>query len=89
LNPAGGQLNVIFTDYALPGDRMTLTFDSASKKIVSLSVNTYMGEAKDAVTLQAQMATLPEGPSFTQQTILNATAKELVVTTTNSGYHRL
>jgi hypothetical protein len=89
LNPAGGLLNVIFTDYALPGDRMTLSFDSASKKIVSLSVNTYMGEAKDAVTLQAQMATLPEGPSFTQQTILNATAKELVVTTTNSGYHRL
>lgn len=89
LNPAGGMLNVIFTDYAQPGDRMTLTFDSASKKIVSLNVNTYMGQAKDAVTLQAQMATLPDGPSFTQQTILNATAKELVVTTTNSNYQRL
>jgi hypothetical protein len=89
LNPAGGLLNVIFTDYAQPGDRMTLTFDTASKKIVSLSVNTYMGQAKDAVTLQAQMATLPDGPSFTQQTVLNATAKELVVTTTNSGYQRL
>jgi hypothetical protein len=89
LNPAGGMLNVIFTDYAQPGDRMTLTFDSASKKIVSLSVNTYMGQAKDAVTLQAQMATLPDGPSFTQQTVLNATAKELVVTTTNSGYQRM
>jgi hypothetical protein len=89
LNPAGGVLNVIFTDYAQPGDRMTLTFDTASKKIVSLSVNTYMGQEKDAVTLQAQMATLPEGPNFTQQTVLNATAKELVVTTTNSGYQRL
>src|SRR5271155_1817554 len=32
LNPAGGMLNVIFTDYAQPGDKMTLTFDSASKK---------------------------------------------------------
>jgi hypothetical protein len=89
LNPAGGLLNVIFTDYAQPGDRMTLTFDTASKKIVSLSVNTYMGQAKDAVTLQAQMATLPDGPNFTQRTVLDATAKQLVVTTTNSGYQKL
>ena len=52
LNPAGGAVNLVFTDYAQPGDRMTLTFDTASKKIMSLSVNTYMGQAKDAVTLQ-------------------------------------
>jgi hypothetical protein len=89
LNPAGGMLNVIFADYAQPGDRMALTFDSSSKKIVSLSVNTYMGQAKDAVTLQVQMATLPDGPNYAQQTVLNATAKELVVTTTNSGYRRM
>ena len=89
LNPVGGLLNLIFTDYAQPGDRMTLTFDTTSKKIVSLSVNTYMGQAKDAVTLQAQMATLPDGPNFTQRTVLNATAKNLVVTTTNSAYQKL
>jgi hypothetical protein len=89
LNPVGGLLNLIFTDYAQPGDRMTLTFDTTSKKIVSLSVDTYMGQAKDAVTLQAQMATLPDGPNFTQRTVLNASAKQLVVTTTNSAYQRL
>ena len=32
LNPAGGVVNLIFTDYAQPGDRMTLTFDTAYKK---------------------------------------------------------
>jgi hypothetical protein len=89
INPAGGVVNLIFTDYAQPGDRMTIAFDTASKKVVSLNVNTYMGQEKDAVTLQAQMATLPDGTSYTQQTILNATAKELVVTTTNSNYQRL
>src|SRR5271154_790412 len=67
LNPAGGVLNLIFTDYAQPGDRMTLTFDPNAKKIVSLSVNTYMGQAKDAVTLQVQMATVPGGPNYAQQ----------------------
>ena len=89
LNPAGGVLNLIFTDYAQPGDRMTLTFDTASKKITSLSVNTYMGEAKDAVTLRVQMASLPGGPNYAQQTILTASAKQLVVTTTNSNYQKL
>jgi hypothetical protein len=88
-NPAGGVVNLIFTDYAQPGDRMTLVFNPEIKKIVSLSVNTYMGQAKDAVTLQVQMAPLPDGTSYAQQTILNATAKELVVTTTNSNYQKL
>ncbi|MGC2723863.1 MAG: hypothetical protein WA224_07860 [Candidatus Acidiferrales bacterium] len=88
-NPAGGLMNLIFTDYAQPGDQMTLTFDPATKKIVSLNVNTYMGEAKDAVTLQVQMASLPGGPNYAQQTILNASAKQLVVTTTNSNYQRI
>ena len=89
LNPAGGVVNLIFTDYAQPGDRMTLAFDTASKKIISLSVNTYMGEAKDAVTLQVQMSSLPGGPNYAQQTVLNASAKQLVVTTTNSNYQKL
>ena len=89
MNPAGGLVNLIFNDYAQPGDRMTLTFDAAAKKIVSLSVNTYMGEAKDAVTLQVQMASLPDGINYEQQTVLKASAKQLVVTTTNSNYQKL
>jgi hypothetical protein len=89
LNPAGGVVNLIFKDYAQPGDQMTLRFDTAAHKITSLSVNSYLGEAKDAVTLQVQMASLPDGTNYAQQTVLNATAKELVVTTTNSNYQHL
>ena len=89
LNPAGGSLNLVFTNYAQPGDQMTLTFDQGSKKITALHINTYMGDEKDAVTLQVQMATLPDGTSYQQQSVLNATAKQLVVTTTNSNYQRL
>jgi hypothetical protein len=89
LNPMGGIVDLVFRDYAVPGDQMTLRFESTTKKIVSLSVNTYMGDAKDAVTLQVQMASLPDGTNHVQQTILNASAKQLVVTTTNSNYQRL
>jgi hypothetical protein len=89
LNPAGGIVNVVFTDYVQPGDRMAISFDTAAKKIASLNVNTYMGQAKDVVALQVQMASLPDGTNYAQQTILNATAKKIVATTTSSNYEKL
>ncbi|MGC1448824.1 MAG: hypothetical protein WA830_02190 [Candidatus Sulfotelmatobacter sp.] len=89
LNPVPGAVNLIFSDYAQPGDKMTLTFDTASKKITGLNINTYMGEEKDVVTLQVQMASLPDGTNYESQTVLNATAKQLVVTTTNSNYQKI
>jgi hypothetical protein len=89
LNPVPGVVNLNFKDYAQPGDQMTLTFDTAAHKIVSLNINTYLGEEKDAVTLHVQMASLPDGTNYTQQSVINATAKQLVVTTTNSNYQHL
>jgi len=89
LNPVGGAANLVFTDYAQPGDKMTLAFDTAAKKISGLNINTYMGQEKDVVTLKVQMASLPDGTSYEQQTVLGATAKQLVVTTTNSDYQKL
>jgi len=89
LNPVPGAVNLIFADYAQPGDKMTLTFDTATKKIKGLSINTYMGDEKDVVTLQVHMATLPDGTSYESQTVLNATAKQLIVTTTNSNYQKI
>jgi hypothetical protein len=89
LNPAPGAVNLVFTNYAQQGDKMTLTFDTNAKKITSLKINTYMGEEKDVVTLDVQMGSLPDGTNYAQQTVLNATAKQLVVTTTNSNYQKM
>ena len=89
LNPAGALVNFVFRDYAQPGDTMTLTFDRAHAAVVSFDVNTYMGQAKDAVILHVKMDKLPDGTTYIQQTVLNGTAKQLVVTTTNSNYQKL
>jgi hypothetical protein len=35
------------------------------------------------------MARLPDGTSYAEQIVLNATAKQFVVTTTNSNYQKL
>lgn len=82
-------VNLVFTNYAEPGDRMTLAFDTSEKKITALNIETYMGAAKDKVTLQVQMGTLPDGTSYPARTVLNASAKGLTVITTNSNYQKL
>jgi hypothetical protein len=89
LNHVPGAMNLVFADYAQPGDKMTLTFETSTKKITGLNISTYMGEEKDAVTLTVQMGSLPDSTSYEQQTVLNATAKQLVVTTTNSDYQKI
>jgi hypothetical protein len=85
-NASAGVAQIVFKDYAQAGDQMTLSFDTATKKISSVNVNTYLDDPKDAVTLAIQFASLPDSTNYVQQTILNATAKKLVVTTTNSDY---
>jgi hypothetical protein len=89
LNPVPGAVNLVLADYAQAGDKMTLTFNTATKKITGLNINTYMGQEKDVVTLKVQMGTLPDGTSYEHQTVLNATAKQLVVTTANSSYQKI
>jgi hypothetical protein len=88
-SPDSGTTNLVFKNYAQSGDQMTLTFNAATKKIVNLSVNTYMDDPKDTVTLTAQFASLPDSTNYVAQSVLNATAKKLVVTTTNSNYQKL
>jgi hypothetical protein len=86
LNKGEGTANIVFKDYALPGDQMTLSFNTADKKISTINVKSYMDDPKDAVTLAVQFATLPDGTNYVQGTTLNATAKQLQVATTNSNY---
>ena len=88
-NPAAQAVELVFKNYAQSGDQMTLSFNTATKKVSSLKVNTYLDDPKDVVTLGVQMAHLPDGTNYVQQTILDATAKQLKVTTTNSNYQRI
>jgi len=88
-NPSAETAALVFKNYAQSGDQMTLSFDTATKKVSSLNVNTYLDDPKDVVTLAVKMASLPDGTNYVQQTVLDATAKKLQVTTTNSNYQRV
>ena len=86
LNPGAAQL--AFTDYSKPGDKVTITFDPATRKIRSFVVATYLDDQKDAVTLNASFNSLPDGTNYVETTVLNATAKEIQVKTTTSEYRK-
>ena len=84
---AAGLANFTFTDYVQAGDKMVVAFDTTSKKIANLNVNTYMGQEKDAVTLMVDFSSLPDGTNYAEKTTLNVAAKQMVVTTINTNYH--
>ena len=86
-DPAAGLVNLTFTNYAQPGDKMVIAVDSTAKKISGIIVNTYTGETKDAVTLTVSFSTLPDGTNYVEKTVLDMAAKQMVVTTLNTNYH--
>jgi hypothetical protein len=90
IQPSGtGIVTLAFKDYALPGDLVTLTFDSATKKILGYDVNTYLNSPDQVVILKVAFDSLPDGTNYVSQSVLDATAKQIQIRTTSSGYSKL
>jgi len=66
---------------------MVIAVDTTGKRISVINVNTYMGEVKDAVTLNVSFSTLPDGTNYVEKKVLNMAAKQMLVTTLNTNYH--
>ena len=83
-----GTAQIVFKDYALPGDSMTIGYDTSAKKIRTLNVKTYLDNPQDGVTLAVQFASLADGTNYVQQSTLNAQAKQLTAVTTSTNYRK-
>jgi hypothetical protein len=83
---SGGSASLIFQDYAKPGDKITFVFDLAAKKLQRYTVNTYLDNPQDVVTLTAEFSSLPDGTNYIAHTLLDAIGKQIQVNTTNSNY---
>ena len=87
--PASGEAGLVFRNYSLPGDSMTLDFSMAAKKLAALSVASYLGDPSSPVTLNVQFAQLPDGTNHAAQEVVNAPSKSLQLTVTNSNYQKI
>jgi hypothetical protein len=86
---AGGVVTLVFHDYAKPGDTLSLAINGQTNTMQGVSVKSYLDDAKDAVNLTVRFANLPDGANYVAETVLDATAKQMQVRTTNSGYRKL
>jgi hypothetical protein len=90
VQPDEGVTKITIKDYLKQSDSLAIGFDSAAKKMASYNVNSYLDNPKDdPVTLAVTFASLPDGTSYTQRTVLDAAAKNIQVTVTNSDYRKL
>ena len=60
----GGVATVTFDDSYKQGDKLSLAFDTAAKRIRSHDVNTYLDDPKDVVTLNNQFASPTDGTNY-------------------------
>jgi hypothetical protein len=81
-----GTVTLNIKNYIKPGDSVTLVFDKQHKAILSVRVASYLDDPKDAVTIAAQFAKLPDGTNHVTGTQINGASKQLTVVTQNSNY---
>jgi hypothetical protein len=84
----GGETTMTLTikNYIKPNDSVTLVFNKQQKAIQSVRVASYLDDPKDAVTIAAQFAKLPDGTNHVTGTQINGASKQLTVVTQNSNY---
>ena len=89
LQPGGGAVSLVIKNYVKPGDSVTLTIDPQSKQLQSVRVASYLNDPKDAVTISAEFAQLPDGTNHVASMLINGESKQLTVNNQNSNYQRM
>ena len=89
LQAGGGTVSLIIKNYLKPGDSVTMTISEQTHSPVSVQVNSYFSDPKDAVTISAQFAQLPDGTNHVTTTTIDGVSKHLGINEQNSNYQKL
>jgi len=88
LQPGAGAVSLVIKNYVKPGDSVTMTINEQTHSPQSLQVSSYLDDPKDAVTISAQFAQLPDGTNHVATTQIDGVSKQLTINTQNSNYQR-
>src|ERR1022692_67841 len=88
IQPGGGALSLVIKNYLKPGDSMTMTINEQTHSPASVQVNSYLSDPKDAVTISAQFAQLPDGTNHVTTTTINGVSKQLGINEQNANYQK-
>jgi len=84
-----GEATLVFSNYNLPNDSMTLTFAVEPKSIQTADVSTWLDDPSKPVTLVVQFQTLPDGTDHPALTTLTMPSSHLQVMVNNSDYQQV
>ncbi len=84
--PQPGKATISIRDYVQAGDSLVFDVDSATSRLLGVTVKTYLDKPEDTVVLGVQFSTLPDGTNYASQTTLDAKAKNIRVTIQNTGH---
>jgi hypothetical protein len=87
--PQGDQVKIVVHSYVKTNDSMTIVFSRDRKQISSIKVASYMDDPADAMNLEVQMNSLPDGTSHVSSTVIEGVRKQLTIRTQNSDYRKL
>jgi hypothetical protein len=86
---APAEITLCFRNYLQSGDSLAFAFDSATRSLRKVTVDTYLGEPKDPVTLSAAFEKLPSGPNYASASTLNEKAKGIQILIQNTNYQKM
>jgi hypothetical protein len=86
---ASGKSEIRFTHYFEEGDSFNFTYDSATKVLLRVNIQSTLGSPKDPVKLEAVFETLPDGPNHLSSATLAAPKRRIVVKMRNELYQRV
>jgi hypothetical protein len=89
LPAAPGEATLVFSNYNLPNDALTLTFAVEPKAIQTVDVSTWLDSPDKTVQLVVQFATLPDGTNHPATITLTLPSSGLQVQVTNSDYQQV
>ncbi len=84
-----GEATLVFANYNLPNDALTLTFAIEPKSIQTVDVSTWLDSPSKPVSLVVQFATLPDGTDHPADITLTIPTSNLKVAITNSNYQQV
>ncbi len=85
----GRRVRLNFRNYKMQGDTLAIDMDPSTHKLLAATVSTYLDDPKDAITLDIQFGSLPDGTTYPASVNLNAEEKHLTVKVTNTDYRRI
>jgi hypothetical protein len=88
VQPGAGAVSLVIKNYVKPGDSVTMTINEQTHSTESVQVSSYLDDPKDAVTISAQFAQLPDGTNHVDTAKIDGVSKQLTITQQNSNYQK-